>query len=42
MTSAGPQAIEQLKRELGMFCPVSKVLRGSGTEVKELWNVRAP
>jgi uncharacterized OsmC-like protein len=41
-TSADPQALERVKRELGMFCPVSKVLRGCGTEVKEVWNVRAP
>ena len=42
VTGADPQAVEKVKRELGMFCPVSKVLRGGGTEVKELWNVRAP
>ena len=42
VTSADPQAVERVKRELGMFCPVSKVLRGCGTELKEVWNVRAP
>ena len=42
VTGAEPQAVAKVKRELGMFCPVSKVLRGCGTEVKELWNVRAP
>lgn len=35
-------ALNKVKRELRMFCPVSKVLRGCGTEVKEIWNVRAP
>lgn len=42
VTAAGAAAVEKVKRELQMFCPVSKVLRGCGTEVKEVWNVRAP
>lgn len=42
VTDAAPESVERVKRELGMFCPVSKVLRGCGTEVKEVWNVRAP
>ena len=42
MTDADATAVEKVKRELDMFCPVSKVFRGCGTEVKEVWNVRAP
>ncbi len=42
VTDADATAVEKVKRELGMFCPVSKVFRGCGTEVKEVWNVRAP
>jgi hypothetical protein len=42
LTDTEPAAVETVKRELGMFCPVSKVLRRCGTEVKEVWNVRAP
>jgi hypothetical protein len=42
VTDAEPAAVEKVKRELGMFCPVSKVIRASGTELKEVWNVRAP
>lgn len=42
VTDADPAAVDKVKRELGMFCPVSKVLRGCGTEVREVWNVRAP
>lgn len=42
MTDADSAAVEKVKRELAMFCPVSKVLRGCGTEVKEVWTVRAP
>lgn len=38
-TNASAVAVETVKRELAMFCPVSKVLRRSGTEVKEIWNV---
>lgn len=41
-TDAEAAAVEKVKRELRMFCPVSKVFRGCGTEVKEIWNVRAP
>lgn len=32
--------VETLKREVAMFCPLSKVLRESGSEVKDVWNVR--
>ena len=42
VTDADAAAVEKVKRELSMFCPVSKVFRGCGTEVKEVWNVRAP
>jgi len=42
VTAADAAAVEKVKRELSMFCPVSKVIRGAGTEVKEVWNVRAP
>lgn len=41
VTDADAAAIEKVKCELRMFCPVSKVLRGCGTEVKEVWSVRA-
>jgi putative redox protein len=42
VTDAPPAAVEKVKRKLAMFCPVSKVIRASGTELKEVWNVRAP
>jgi len=41
-TDADDAAIERVKRELAMFCPVSKVIRGSGSEVKEIWTVTRP
>ena len=38
-TSAGDAEIEMLKTHLSRFCPVSKVIRASGTEIEEVWNV---
>ena len=42
VTDADAAAIENVKRDLHRFCPVSKVFRACGTELKEVWNVRAP
>jgi uncharacterized OsmC-like protein len=39
-TDADAPAVERVKRELAMFCPVSKVFRNAGVELKEIWNVR--
>jgi putative redox protein len=39
-TDAEPAALERVKRELAMFCPVSKVFRAAGIDLKEVWNVR--
>lgn len=38
-TDADAAAVERVKRELAMFCPVSKVFRAAGIELKEVWNV---
>ena len=38
-TSASPEQMEMVKTELSKFCPVAKVIRGSGTEIEENWNV---
>jgi putative redox protein len=38
-TDADNAAIERVKRELAMFCPVSKVFRAAGIDLKEVWNV---
>jgi uncharacterized OsmC-like protein len=38
-TDADPAAVERVKRELAMFCPVSKVFRAAGIALKEVWNV---
>ena len=41
-TDAPEAAMEKVKRELAMFCPVGKVFRAAGITVKETWNVRRP
>jgi uncharacterized OsmC-like protein len=41
-TDADAAAVERVKRELAMFCPVSKVFRGAGIAVKEVWSVASP
>ena len=38
-TDADAAAVELVKRELDMFCPVSKVFRAAGIVLKEVWNV---
>ncbi|MGH8518408.1 MAG: OsmC family protein [Panacagrimonas sp.] len=38
-TDADAGAVEKVKRELAMFCPVSKVFRAAGIELNEVWNV---
>lgn len=42
VSPADDSAIEKLKADLGKFCPVSKVIRQSGTKLNEVWNVRRP
>jgi len=38
-TDAEPDRIKRLKADLGRFCPVSKILRQSGTQIEETWQV---
>jgi uncharacterized OsmC-like protein len=38
-TNASPDQIEDLKTQLATRCPVSAILRKSGTEVIETWNI---
>jgi uncharacterized OsmC-like protein len=42
VTGADAAAVEKVKRDLQRFCPVSKVFRACGTDLKEVWNVSAP
>lgn len=40
-TSADAAAMENVMADLRRFCPLAKVIRAAGTEVEEIWNVRA-
>lgn len=39
-TDASPDQIERIKADLGRFCPIAKVLRGSGSRIEEIWTAR--
>lgn len=41
-TDADAAAVEKVKRELPMYCPVSKVFQAAGTKVEEIWTVKRP
>ena len=41
-TDAGEAAIETLKADLAKFCPVSKVIRQSGSKLNEVWTIIRP
>ena len=41
-TDAEESAIETLKSDLAKFCPVSKVIRQSGTNLNEVWTIIRP
>jgi uncharacterized OsmC-like protein len=38
-TDASEPDMEKVKADLSRFCPVSKVVRNSGTQIEEVWNV---
>lgn len=39
-SNATPEQVEQWQRDLARFCPIAKVIKGSGTRLNEVWNVR--
>ena len=39
VTDATEAQMDQLRTELTMFCPIAKLVRASGTELTEIWNV---
>jgi putative redox protein len=41
-TPASDAEVAILKSDLGKFCAVSKVIRQSGTQLEEIWNVTRP
>ena len=34
--------LDRIKTDLGKFCPIAKVIRGSGTEIEENWTITKP
>jgi uncharacterized OsmC-like protein len=38
-TDATPEQMEKIKSDLQKFCPIAKVIRGSGVTITENWNV---
>ena len=38
-TDASEEALEKVKADLHRYCPIAKVIRNSGTEIEEIWNV---
>ena len=38
-TAASDAQVDRVKSDLGKFCPVSKVIRQSGTKLEEIWNI---
>jgi uncharacterized OsmC-like protein len=41
-TPSSENEVERVKSDLGKFCPVSKVIRQSGTMLEEIWNITRP
>jgi putative redox protein len=39
VTDGNDAAVESVKADLHRYCPVSKVIRNSGTLIEEVWNV---
>lgn len=38
-TDATQEQIDQIRHELAMYCPIAKVVRASGTQLNEVWNI---
>ncbi len=38
-TDATQEQIDQIRHELEMYCPIAKVVRASGTQLNEVWNI---
>jgi len=38
-TDASETDVEKVKTDLHRFCPIAKVVRNSGTQIEEIWNV---
>lgn len=38
-TNASAGQMDQLRTELAMYCPIARLVRASGTELTEIWNL---
>lgn len=38
-TDATQAQIDQIRREVSLYCPIAKVVRASGTQLNEVWNI---
>ena len=38
-SNATPAQIEEIKRDLAKYCPISVVIRAAGTQINEIWNI---
>ena len=38
-TDASEADVEKVRTDLHRFCPIAKVVRNSGTQIEEIWNV---
>jgi len=41
-TDADDAKVAEAKRQLNMYCPVSKVIRAGGSELEEVWTIERP
>ena len=41
-TDASDESMERVKADLHRFCPIAKLVRNSGTQIEEVWNVTRP
>ncbi len=41
-TPASDEEMVLLKSDLQKFCPLAKIIRGSGTDIEEIWHVERP
>ena len=38
-TNASKEQLETIKRELKMYCPISKVITNSGSKINDIWEL---
>lgn len=41
-TDASEEEMEQLAKELSMYCPISKMIVAAGTKLEIVWNIKRP